>query len=204
MTKQEQYFRKIAEYKERFRKLPTKTLSGRLGSGFLFKEAVIAIRELMEEREQQLMQESSTERICLIQSLNELHGTCYFEILPGRYLGNCWNHNSVFMTEEVFGYLEPIFERNQPDFDHYAFIEIKKEVWLLIISDFCSLMKALEQAQDIQELEGKVGFIFKGSMERFASNFRSNAADLIGVLSELSQWLENQLKSYNHISVLGI
>jgi hypothetical protein len=116
MSKQEQYFRKIAEYKERFRKLPTETLKGRLGSGFLYKEAAIAIQELMEEKEQQLLEETSTECIRLIQNLTELHGTCYFEILPGKYEGNCWNHNSVFLTEEVFGYLEPVFERNEPDF----------------------------------------------------------------------------------------
>jgi hypothetical protein len=43
MSKKEQYFSKIAEYKERFRKLPTQTLKGRLGSGFLYKEAVKGI-----------------------------------------------------------------------------------------------------------------------------------------------------------------
>jgi hypothetical protein len=204
MSKQEQYFRKVAEYKERFRKLSTEILRGRLGSNFLYKEAAIAIRELIEEREQQLLEESSAKHIRLIQNLNELHGTCYFEILPGRYEGNCWNQNSVFMTEEVFGYLEPMFERNEPNFDHYAFIEIKREAWLLIIRDFCSLIEVLEQAQDIQELEGKIGFIFKDSMDRFANDFRSNAVDLIDVLRELSQWLENQLKSYDYLSVLGI
>ncbi|WP_310482114.1 hypothetical protein [Chamaesiphon sp. VAR_48_metabat_403] len=78
MSKQEQYFRKIAECKERLRKLSTETLRGRLGSGFLYKEAAIAIRELIEEREQQLLdEESSAKYIRLIQKLDELHGTCY-------------------------------------------------------------------------------------------------------------------------------
>ncbi|MEH1940550.1 MAG: hypothetical protein V7L01_10080 [Nostoc sp.] len=108
MSKQEQYFRKILEYKERFRKLPTEKLRRRLqnSGGFLYKEAAIALRELVEEREQQLLEENTMERIRLIRSLSELDGTCYFEILPGRYEGNCWNQNSVFITEEVFGYFE--------------------------------------------------------------------------------------------------
>jgi predicted DNA-binding protein len=204
MSKQDQYFRKIAEYKERLRNLSTETLKGRLGSSFLYKEAAIAIRELIEEREQQLLEGNSTERIYLIQRLSELHGTCYFEILPGKYEGKCWNQNSVFLTEEVFGYLEPVFERNELDFDHYAFTEIQKEVWICIISDLCRLIEILEQAQDIHELEDKLGFIFKDSMARFVSNFRSNISALIDLLRKLVQWLENQLQSYDHISVLGI
>ena len=124
-----------------------------MNSGFLHKEAAIAIRELIEEREQPRLEESRAERVCLIQSLSELHGTCYFEFLPGKY----WNQNSVFLTEEVFGYLEPVFKRHEPEFDHYAFIKIPKGMWILIISDFCRLIESLEQAQDIQELEGKIG-----------------------------------------------
>jgi hypothetical protein len=204
MRKQEQYFRKIADYKEKFRKLPTNILSGRLGSGFLYKEAAIAIQQLIEERDRKLLEENSTEHICLIQSLTKLHGTCYFEILPGKYEGNCWNNNSVFMTEEVFGYLELVFELNEPDFCHYAFTEIKKETWTLIISNFCNLIEILTQAQDIQELEGKVRCMFKDSMTRFASDFRSNAVALISLLREFSQWVESQLQSYDYISILGI
>lgn len=49
MSKQEQYFRIIVQYKERFRQLPTETLKRRLDNGFLYKEATIAIRELLEE-----------------------------------------------------------------------------------------------------------------------------------------------------------
>jgi hypothetical protein len=164
----------------------------------------IAIQQLIEERDRKLLEENSTEHICLIQSLTKLHGTCYFEILPGKYEGNCWNDNSVFMTEEVFGYLELVFELNEPDFCHYAFTEIKKETWVLIISNFCNLIEILAQAQDIQELEGKVRFMFKDSMTRFASDFRSNAVALISLLREFSQWVESQLQSYDYISILGI
>ena len=203
MSKQEHYFRKIAEYKERFRNLSIEMLKGRLSSGFLYKEAAIAIRELIEEREQ-LLEESSAERICLIQSLSALHGTCYFEFLPGKYKGKCWNQNSVFLTEEVFGYLEPVFERNQPDFDHYAFVEIQKETWMSVISDFCQLLESLEQAHDVQELEDKVGFTFRDSGACFTSDFRSNAAALIDTVRELSQWIETQLQSHDSISVLGM
>lgn len=40
----------------------------------------------------------------ILHSRNELEGTCYIELLPGKYCGTCWNEGSLFFTEEDFGY----------------------------------------------------------------------------------------------------
>jgi DNA-binding transcriptional regulator GbsR (MarR family) len=51
MAKQDQYFAKVNEFKERFRKLPTERLKAKLNTGYpLVKEAAVAVRELLEER----------------------------------------------------------------------------------------------------------------------------------------------------------
>jgi hypothetical protein len=50
--KRQRHFDRIAEFKERFRALPTTTLQRRLNAGMLVKEAAIALRELLKEREQ--------------------------------------------------------------------------------------------------------------------------------------------------------
>lgn len=50
MTKQSRYFEQIAEYRERFRRLPSDTIRSRLAGGPLIKEAAIAYREVLEER----------------------------------------------------------------------------------------------------------------------------------------------------------
>jgi hypothetical protein len=149
-------------------------------------------------------QQSFREKIRLICDLTELQGTCYFEILPGKYQDKCWNQNSVFMTEEVFGYLEPIFERQAPNFDHYAFVEVVKNDWILILADFASLISILEQTHNIHELEGKMEFSCRYSMERFGDNFSLNAIDLIALIRDFSAWVKEQLKSKECISVLGI
>jgi hypothetical protein len=44
------HFERIAEFKERFGGLPTATLIERMTSGALYKEAAIALRELIKER----------------------------------------------------------------------------------------------------------------------------------------------------------
>ena len=51
MGKREKHFEKVAEYKARFENLPTEKLRERLSFGKLIKEAAIAYRELIEERE---------------------------------------------------------------------------------------------------------------------------------------------------------
>jgi hypothetical protein len=41
--------------------------------------------------------------IRLIRDRAELQGTCYFEIMPGKFHGKCWNEGSLFLAEDVFG-----------------------------------------------------------------------------------------------------
>jgi hypothetical protein len=55
MGKRDHHFAKVAEYKERFRHLPTETIRDRLRDfgGGLYKEAAIALREVLEERERE-------------------------------------------------------------------------------------------------------------------------------------------------------
>ena len=54
MSKRQQYFERIAEFKQRFENLPTDILKERITTGSLQKEAAIAIRELLEERKENL------------------------------------------------------------------------------------------------------------------------------------------------------
>jgi hypothetical protein len=62
MTKHERDLKRIAEYKMRFLRLPTKTLLARLNFGDLIKEAQIAIRQVLDERERNQTTESDIEK----------------------------------------------------------------------------------------------------------------------------------------------
>ncbi|MEA0562361.1 hypothetical protein [Lysinibacillus irui] len=43
----------------------------------------------------------------IIYDLSVLEGSCYIEILPDIYKGECWNSSSIFFTEDNFGYILP-------------------------------------------------------------------------------------------------
>ena len=51
LSKRERHFERVAEFKDRFRPLPTETIRRRLNIGILQTEAAIALRELLEERD---------------------------------------------------------------------------------------------------------------------------------------------------------
>jgi hypothetical protein len=52
-NKRDIYFDKINEFKTRFEKLDTDVLKKRLSNGSLIKEAAIAIRQILEERNEE-------------------------------------------------------------------------------------------------------------------------------------------------------
>ncbi len=54
MGKRMWHFERVAEFKQRFRGIPSQTLRDRLNGGMLEKEAAIALRELLDEREREL------------------------------------------------------------------------------------------------------------------------------------------------------
>jgi hypothetical protein len=133
-----------------------------------------------------------------------LEGTCYIEVLPGSYNGQCWNEGSLFFDEEVFGYLEPIIEKHVSAYNHYAFTEIEKTQWLAITDDFEHLNAQISSSTTISDFQEKVGFIFNGTGERFSMNFHSNKAVLIQLISEFISWVKIKLNQYTSLTILGI
>jgi hypothetical protein len=98
-----------------------------------------------------------------------LEGTQYFEFLPGRYQAG-----SVFLTEEVFAHVEPIFERNRPDFDHYSFIEIPKSGWQPILKGLEDLRGFLALSPSESEVCSRVGFLSAEDKDKFLKELATN------------------------------
>lgn len=144
------------------------------------------------------------EPIRLIDDKAELQGTGYFELLPGKYRGQCWNDGSVFLAEDVFGLVEPIIARHESRFGHYSFVEICRLTWEKIIADLQGLAERAKSANDIGELHGEVGFLFTPTEREFAQEFRANAEALSRLTMDLSRWLLEQLKRHECVSALGI
>lgn len=142
--------------------------------------------------------------IRLIRDKAELVGTCYFELLPGEYKGQCWNDESVFLSEEVFGLIEPLFVRHHPGFDHYSFVGIRRPAWERVLTDLERLAARAETATGVGDLRGDVMFYYPLIEAAFTREFRDNADSLARMARDLAAWVKGQLSEHECVSVLGM
>jgi len=56
----------------------------------------------------------------------------------------------------------------------------------------------------VGDLRGELGFFFTSTAGEFATDFRVNADALACMARELADWLREQLRQHDCISVLGI
>ncbi|WP_068505814.1 hypothetical protein [Paenibacillus kribbensis] len=140
----------------------------------------------------------------IIRNKEELEGTCYIEILPGRYLGQCWSDTSIFLTEELFGFIEKSVESEHSTYDHYAFNEIQKETWWSILGRLERVINLLEGQPKMNTLKEHIGFYFGYSENEFKKDYENNIEKLRELIKEFQTWIKEQLRSQDYISILGI
>jgi hypothetical protein len=139
----------------------------------------------------------------IIYSLQELKGTCYFGILPGKYLGECWIEGSIFIDDIQFTFLEPVIAKSYSKFDHYGFNEINSDVWKEILNDFAEFSELIKSF-DEKKIENYIKGYFKNSTNHFVTEYQSKSAEIIKFIAEFTNWIEEKSKSFEYISVLGI
>lgn len=120
--------------------------------------------------------------IKIITDKKELEGTCYFEIMLGKYKGSCWKDGSIFLDEEVFNLIESAFERHAPNYDHYVFTDISKEQWDKILNDLESTT----------------------TLDNFAQESDLKREDIKKLIEELTVWVRQQLEREDCLAVLGL
>ncbi len=140
----------------------------------------------------------------LHRSRGELEGTAYFEFLPGLYQGECWGPTSVFLGEEAFGFVEPIFARLCPNYDHYAFTQVRRTLWREVLSELDDIVTVLGGTPSDEILADRLGFFFRDTERKFFESKTANVALLRQTLVDLTSWLRSQLKGHDVISVLGL
>lgn len=140
----------------------------------------------------------------IIKDIKELEGSCYIEVLPGKYLNKCWNDSSVFFTEEDFALLETSIEKEFETYDHYAFNEIPKETWIKILRRLDELNLLLKEQPCIESLRSYVGFLYECTEEDFIKKYEENLERLKEMILDFKTWINEKLIDNEYISILGI
>lgn len=144
------------------------------------------------------------EPIGMITDKQELEGTGYIELLPGVFTGKVWSSNSVYFSEESFGYMEPVFEEVVAEFNRYAFTEVPAELLPELSAKLHKLADFLAKVKSTEELNGRIGFIYAETEAIFALDFSSNRQALVDMIEELCDWLDKQADEQDAITILGL
>jgi hypothetical protein len=158
----------------------------------------------LEKAKQRVEDVYEQEAIEIISDVNILQGSCYMEIFPNNYEGGYWNESSIFLTEENFGYIMPVFEKCCEEFDYCGVNGMDIRTWNEILKELEEMKQYLLNHPEPHSLEHIVGFIYDGVEEAFMKDYNENRKQLISMITEFQVWIEEQSKTTKVISVLGM
>lgn len=141
----------------------------------------------------------------MITDADKLDGSCYIEVLPGRYTGQFWNSQSVFFKEIHFSFIELFILRHCPKYDHYAFTDINKTIWQRILIDLNHLYESIVDSTKIFEMkdDGELPLITSSNL-RFLNSELANINAMCEMLDDFIRWISDILKNHDTIAVLGM
>jgi len=139
----------------------------------------------------------------MLRNIDGRSGTCYMELLPGPFKGNCWNAESIFFDEDAdgFGIVETIIASRASAYDHYDNIEIDSHTCWDIVRDLETLIGILASDASPSELR-RLPIIQRH--KNFFAEVENNRPALLAMLAELVAWLRVTLDSYRSITILGM
>ena len=83
-----------------------------------------------------------------------------------------------------------VFEGHVPAYDHFAFVDVSRPTWQLILRDLTSLRVALERCAKGAKVTAPCG--------------RTRLRTLATHLTDLESWLQQMLADHDEICVLGL
>ena len=139
----------------------------------------------------------------ILRNIDGRSGSCYMEMLPGPFKGNCWNAESLFFDPDAdgFGIVEAIVSSHVPSYDHYGNTTIDgRTCWDIVrdLEELVGILRSDASPSDMQRLP-----IFQRNAYFFA-NVEKNRPALLKMVTELVAWLREVLDYYGSITILGI
>ena len=141
-------------------------------------------------------------KICIEKNIKR--GGPYFEFLPGEYKQTHWNDISIFVEEEVFELIEPVFRKHLRDsFNPFGPTRVSKLKSDDLINELKNFGTILRNSKSLAEIKEKVDFPIPTS-EMFELNVEQQKEDLASLIDELVEWLNSTFRSHELITILGI
>jgi len=140
----------------------------------------------------------------IIYNKEDLNGTLYVEIQPGKFKGEHWSETSIFLDEEAFGYLLPSIKKRYKKFSYYGFNDITCFEWLDILKELEEAKVILKSTPKESEIQHYIEFVEEGMDITFKKHYKENLQRAIQIIDEFQKWLYENRKKNGYITILGI
>ncbi len=138
-----------------------------------------------------------------INDVSKLEGTVYFEFLPRKYQGECWNSDAVYIQEEAILFFDALLVRHVPNYDHFSFMSTSYEAAQSLADDLLEYSRDVVATNNTDLLVQKYGVRVEVANE-IREDWLHQRQPLSRMLSELASWIEETIEPGGRLSVLGI
>jgi hypothetical protein len=114
---------------------------------------------------------------------------------------------SVWVSEDAFSFLEPAVRECCADYkqySHWGITEIRRVEWPQLQRRWQGLADKLERASSADEYGENVWLGSDESKQDFREHFSSVKAGAVGMISELSSWIDGILAEQPSVFLKGI
>ena len=133
-------------------------------------------------------------------------GGLVMRLLPGRYRGAASFDEAITVREGAFWFLEHSIHQRCADYrkySHWGLTVIPREEWPAVLADWQELKIRLQSARLPIDL-GVLKSLPIDHRREFLSDFPRNCRKLVRLIDQLTQWVDQELKTRDEISLLGI
>ena len=106
----------------------------------------------------------------------------------------------MFLTEEAFAFVEPIFRGHTPQYDYYSFMELPRIAGAQVIAELTGVVRAIRGEALVAPLTPSAAEAF----ELIGQGTSEEHKAVEGLADRLANWLEGEFAAAEVISVLGI
>jgi len=143
--------------------------------------------------------------IKMIDDVQELKGTCYVEVQPGRYTGEFWSKDSVYFTDEVFGLFSQAIHQYAPAYSLWGVTKITADTWLLIAEELNKLADFLHTYPEIEDIETRMTFVYEEENKKdFVLNQKEITAQIIDAIQSFVVWIKKTCQTHSSMTILGV
>jgi hypothetical protein len=135
---------------------------------------------------------------------SELHGTCYFELMPSRYRNKCWNHGSLFIPMDAFLLVEWAFARHIAGYDHYSFMHCDVTIMQRIAKDLAEYSRMIQGGVTPCEIITFCRLPHNGVEADIARAIRLQKDELVRMIEDVRQWITEKALQTPEFSILGM